>query len=234
MTVIGIVGGMGPEATCDLYLKIIRNTRAEKDQDHFRTIIDSNPKIPDRTTYILGRGPDPRPELIETAKNVEAAGASFIVLPCNTAHYFYKEIQLSVKIPVLHMMDEVAMHLKGKVQRAGIMASTGTIKAGLYEKALSAVNIDCIVPSENSQDKVMKAIYLVKAGEFASARQMALEQAKHLAKAGAQVIIAGCTEIPLILKQGDLEVDIIDATDILAKACVQFAEENPYGGRKAK
>lgn len=225
MKVIGIVGGMGPEATCDLFLKIIKNTPADKDQDHFRVIIDSNPKIPDRTDFIVGQGPDPRPALIETARNVERAGASFLVMPCNTAHYFYEDVRKAVSIPVLHIMDEVARYLKGKVNRAGLLASTGTVRTGLYERALAAVGISLILPDEENQKKVMESIYLVKGGKLAPARQIILEQGKLLAARGAQAVIAGCTEIPLILRQGDLDVEVVDATDILAKACVRFACE---------
>ncbi|MGI6620538.1 MAG: aspartate/glutamate racemase family protein [Bacillota bacterium] len=223
MKTIGIVGGMGPEATCDLYLKIIRNTPAEKDQDHFRVIIDSNPKIPDRTAFIIGQGPDPRPILIETARNAERAGASFLAMPCNTAHYFHEDVKEAVSIPVLHMMDEVASYLKGKVDQVGILASAGTLRTGLYEKALSAVGITAIAPGEDDQKRVMESIYLVKAGKLEPAREIILEQGKLLADRGAQAVIAGCTEIPLILKQGDLAVEVVDATDILAKACVRFA-----------
>lgn len=226
MKLIGIVGGMGPEATCDLYLKIIRNTPANNDQDHIRTIIDSNPKIPDRTAFIVGQGPDPRPLLVETAKNVEKAGACFLVLPCNTAHYFHKDVQEAVGIPVLHMMEEVARYLKGKVDQVGILATSGTLRTGLYEKALSAVGIKPIVPGEDDQEKVMESIYLVKAGNLERGREIILEQGRQLAARGAQAVIAGCTEIPLILKQGDLDVHVVDATEILAKACVRFACES--------
>lgn len=225
MKVIGIAGGMGPQATCDLYMKVIQHTPAEKDQDHFRVIIDSNPKIPDRTAYILGKGEDPRPNLIETARNVEKAGASFIAIPCNTAHYFYKDVQGNVGIPVLHMMKEVALHLKGKVQTAALLATSGTLKIGLYRDALSAAGIDTIVPGKEGQKQVMESIYLVKSGKFERARELIIEQGKALSALGAEVVIAGCTEIPLILKQGDLDIDVIDATDVLAKACVRFALE---------
>ncbi len=225
MKVIGIAGGMGPQATCDLYMKIIQHTPAEKDQDHLRVIIDSNPKIPDRTAYILGKGEDPRPYLIETACNVEKAGASFIVIPCNTAHYFHKDVQAKVGIPVLHMMNEVALHLKGKIKKAGILATSGTLKIGLYSEALSAEGIDTIVPGEKSQGQVMESIYLVKSGKVERARELIIEQGKALSARGADVVIAGCTEIPLILKQGDLDIDVIDATDVLARACVKFALE---------
>jgi len=99
--IIGILGGMGPEATLDLFHKIIKLTYAEKDQDHLRIIIDNNPKIPDRTDAISGTGKDPLPKLIVTAQILEKAGADFIIIPCNTAHYFISEIQQSIKIPIL-------------------------------------------------------------------------------------------------------------------------------------
>lgn len=220
---IGILGGMGPEATCDLFLKIIKSTPARKDQDHIRVIIDSNPEIPDRTAYILGKGTDPRPYLIATAKNVEKAGASFIAIPCNTAHYFYDDIRSAVSIPVLHIMEEVARSVKGKVKKAGLLASTGTVKTGLYERALNEVGIEMTVPDGRDQDKVMEAIYLVKAGKLEEAKAIALEQGKLLVSQGVEVVIAGCTEIPLILRDGDLPVTVIDATKILAEACVREA-----------
>ncbi|GAH53208.1 unnamed protein product, partial [marine sediment metagenome] len=106
--IIGILGGMGPEATVDLFHKIIKFTPAKKDQDHFRIIIDNNPKIPDRTAAILGKGEDPLPALQETARNLEKAGVDFIIIPCNTAHYFLPQIQKSVNIPVLNMIEETA------------------------------------------------------------------------------------------------------------------------------
>jgi aspartate racemase len=225
MAIIGVAGGMGPEATCDLYMKIIRSTPARKDQDHLRVIIDSNPKIPDRTAYILGTGEDPRPYLIETARNVEKAGASFIVLPCNTAHYFHRDVQENVNVPVLHIMEEVAKYLEGKVRKAGLLATTGTLKTGLYEEALSRVGIETILPGEEGQGKVMEAIYQVKAGQADKARKLILEQARGLEAYGAEAVIAGCTEIPLILRQGDLGIEVVDATYVLAQACVRLAME---------
>ncbi|HET6780529.1 MAG TPA: amino acid racemase, partial [bacterium] len=106
--VIGVLGGLGPWATLDLFEKILTLTPAAKDQDHLRLIIDNNPKIPDRSPAILGTGEDPTPALVETARNLERAGADFIVIPCNTAHFFYDAVRRAVSIPVLHIMDEVA------------------------------------------------------------------------------------------------------------------------------
>jgi len=221
--IIGILGGMGPEATADLFLKIIKSTPAEKDQDHLRVIIDSNPIIPDRTAYLLGKGEDPRPYLISTAKNVEKTGASFIAIPCNTAHYFYKDIQAAVSIPVLHIMKEVGKVLSGKVHKVGLLASTGTVRTKLYDETLAEFGIETLVPREQEQKEVVDAIYLIKAGKLERAREIALKYGEILASRGAEAVIAGCTEIPLVLKEGDLDVSVIDATKILAEACVRLA-----------
>lgn len=221
--VIGILGGMGPEATCDLFMKIIKNTPAEKDQDHVRVLIDSNPAIPDRTAFIMGKGEDPRPLLISTAKNLEKMGASFLAMPCNTAHYFYEDIKKEVSIPVVHMMEEVSRVLSGKVKKAGLLATTGTLRTHLYERALSKENISVLVPEDPDQERVMKAIYLVKGHNLGDARTIILEEGRKLADRGAEVVIAGCTEIPLILHDGDLSVKVLDATEVLARACVEYA-----------
>jgi len=221
--VIGIVGGMGPEATADLFLKIVKSTPARKDQEHLRIVVDNNPEIPDRTAYILGKGPDPRPLLVATAKNVERMGASLLAIPCNTAHYFHADIQAAVNVPVLHIMREVAVRLKGSVQRVGLLASTGTLKTRLYEDALRESGIETIVPDGLDQEEVMDAIYSVKAGDLSKGRELALKQGARLVASGAQAVIAGCTEIPLVLRSGDLEAPVVDATLVLAERCVKMA-----------
>ena len=221
--VIGIIGGMGPLATADLFQKIVESTPAKRDQDHPRIVIDNNPEIPDRTAYILSKGADPRPLLIATARNVERMGASFLAIPCNTAHYFHADIQAAVNIPVLHIMKEVAKHLSGKVKKAGILASTGTLQTRLYEDSMHHAGIEALVPSGSDQDQVMEAIYGVKAGDLAKGRELALRCGQRLVSMGAEAVIAGCTEIPLVLHEGDLVVPVIDATRILAAACVREA-----------
>lgn len=221
--VVGIIGGMGPLATADLFLKIIRNTPARCDQEHLRIVIDNNPGIPDRTAYVVGKGADPRGLLVETARNVESMGASFLAIPCNTAHFFHADIQAAVKVPVLHIMKEVACYLHGKVKTAGILASTGTLKTRLYEDGLAAMGMTAVVPSGHDQEEVMDCIYGVKAGDLVKSRELALRSGEKLVSMGAQAVIAGCTEIPLVLHEGDLKVPVIDATQILAEACVREA-----------
>ena len=225
--IIGILGGMGPEATIDLFYKIIKSTPAEKDQDHLRIIIDNNPKIPDRTAAILGKGKDPLPALQEAARNLEKAGADFIIISCNTAHYFLPLIQESVKIPILNMIEEAAKETQQRIpqiKKVGLLASIGIYKTEIYHQHFKKFNIEVTSPEEKDKEEVMKAIYAVKAGNLSEGiKKSILKIAQELINKGAEVIIAGCTEIPLILKEGDVSVPIIDPTQILAKATVQKA-----------
>jgi len=225
--IIGILGGMGPEATIDLFYKIIKLTPAEKDQDHLRIIIDNNPKIPDRSAAILGKGKDPLPALQETAKNLEKAGANFIIIPCNTAHYFLPSIQESVKIPVLNMIEETAKETQKRnssIKKTGLLASIGTYKAEIYNKYFKKYNIEVISPEEKDKEEVMRVIYAVKAGNLSEeVKKSIISIAQKLIDKGAEAIITGCTEIPLILKEEDVSVSIIDPTQILAKAAVKKA-----------
>jgi len=226
--IIGILGGMGPEATVDLFYKIIKFTPAEKDQDHLRIIIDNNPKIPDRTAAILGKGEDPLSALRETAQNLEKAGADFIIIPCNTAHYFLSSIQESVNIPVLNMIEETAKETKKRIpqiKKVGLLASAGVYEAKIYHQHFKKFNIEVISPEEKGKEKVMKVIYAVKAGDLSEeVKKNIISIAQKLIDKGAEAIIAGCTEIPLILKEGDVSAPIIDPTQVLAKAAVQKAK----------
>ena len=225
---IGILGGMGPEATIDLFYKIIKFSPAEKDQDHLRLIIDNNPKIPDRTAAILGKGEDPLPALQETARNLEKAGANFIIIPCNTAHYFLSQIQKSVKIPILNMIEETAKETQKRIspiQKVGLLASIGIYKTEIYHQHFKKYNIEIISPEEKDKEEVMKVIYAVKAGNLSEKiKKNILKIAQKLIDKRAEAIITGCTEIPLILKEGDIPVPIIDPTQVLAKAAVQKAK----------
>ncbi len=225
--IIGILGGMGPEATIDLFYKIIKFTPAEKDQDHLRIIIDNNPKIPDRTASILGKGEDPLPALRESARNLEKAGADFIVIPCNTAHYFLSSIQKSVKIPILNMIEKAASETQQRIpqiKKVGLLASIGTYKTEIYPQQFKKFNIEVIYPDEKDKEEAMKAIYAVKAGDLSDeVKGNILKIVQKLIDKGAEAIIAGCTEIPLILKEGDVSVPLIDPTQILAKVAIQKA-----------
>jgi len=225
--IIGILGGMGPEATVDLFNKIIKLTPAAKDQDHIRIIIDNNPKIPDRTNAIIGEGKDPLPELISTAKNLEKAGADFIIMPCNTAHYFIPGIQSKVNIPVLNIIQECANHIQKTfpaIKKVCLFASKGTYKTKIYNAFFDKINVDILIPSPSEQEQIMQVIYEVKSGVLTEEmkKQMVDISNKQIRK-GSEAIISGCTEIPLVLKDGDIKIPVIDPTYILAKRSVMAA-----------
>ena len=230
--IIGILGGMGPEATADLYLRIIRATNVKRDQDHPRVIIYSNSKVPDRTTAILEAGPSPLPELIRAGKRLEEAGADFIIIPCNTAHYFIDQLQKELRVPILNMIRLSAGKAEEsypKVRKAGLLASDGTVKSGLYRSAYGVAGIDIMEPSPERQTEVMKAIYqYIKAGNLIDGGLLLHGVAKDLVAAGAEMIICGCTEVSLVLKEGDLTVPILDPLQILAEAAVAEALQKEH------
>ncbi|MEM3824493.1 MAG: amino acid racemase [Candidatus Bathyarchaeia archaeon] len=225
--VIGILGGMGPEATAELFYRIIKETPAKKDQEHVRIIVDNNPKIPDRTAAILGEGESPLPEMVRTAENLEKAGADFIVMPCVTAHYYYNKLQKSVRIPVLNMVELTAKTIAenfSEVKKVGFLGTTGTVKSGIFDKALGKFGVKVIYPLAKSQKMVMEAIYgCIKAGKIFEGRKIVIEEANRLIGAGADAVICGCTEISLVLKNGDVGKPVIDPLQILARNAVMFA-----------
>lgn len=229
--IIGILGGMGPEATAGLYQMIIRATPVEKDQDHFRVIIDSNSKIPDRTPAVLGKGEDPLPTMLETGRNLQKAGADFIIIPCNTAHFFYDQLQAELNIPVLHMIRLSADYLRNSypnVSKVGLLASDGTLKSGLYNESYEKEKIEILVPSHESQKQVMAAIYDdIKRGNLGSGKVKLSLATEELIEAGAEAIICGCTEVSLVLHEGDLSVPVIDPMQILAEKAVSVAGGEP-------
>lgn len=227
--VIGVLGGLGPWATLDLFEKILRLTPAQRDQDHLRLIIDNNPKIPDRSPAILGDGEDPTPALVATARNLQAAGADLIVIPCNTAHAFYDRIAAAVTVPVLHIMEEVARAAKIEVpdlRQVGVLATRAAVAARLYHRAFERVGVEVLVPDAAGQEIVNRAIYAVKAGQMGVDITHGLAQvAQRLITAGVQAIVLGCTELPFVLRAGDVSIPLLDSNLILARAAVRAARE---------
>jgi aspartate racemase len=225
--IIGIIGGLGPEATVDLFRKIIKATPAQYDQEHLRVIIDSNPKTPDRVKAIFENGEDPCPVLIDTAKNLERAGAQLLLIPCNAAHYYYDAIVEAVSIPILHIMEETAAYSRRRfpnVRIFGLLAGSSTVELGLYPKAFERIQGTILNPKPKDQEKVLDCIYRIKAGDLGSSvSDELLAVSENLRAMGAEAIILGCTEVPLVLKDGDSSFPFIDATQCLAEAGVTFA-----------
>ncbi|GAK55738.1 aspartate racemase subfamily protein [Candidatus Vecturithrix granuli] len=225
---VGVLGGMGPDATVTMFQNILRATPAHSDQEHLRLLVYNNPKIPDRTAAICAGGPDPLPALIESARLLERAGVDLIVIPCVTAHYFYDGIQAAITVPVLHIVQETLKFASSQhpdSKKLGLLSTMGTMQTGLFPRFADEWGATVIVPPEEMiQNLVMRAIYRIKAGEFTGEPSALLQQAAtHLIQAGAQAIIAGCTEIPLALRPDDVSVPFLDPMKILAQAVVAQA-----------
>lgn len=227
MKTIGIIGGMGPLATIDLYEKITFNTKAEKDQDHIHIIIDSYPQIEDRTAYILYGGKNPKDKLIESAKRLENAGADALIMPCNTAHFFAKDIEKEVSIPLIHIVKSTAEAIKNKYPKAnkiGLIATTGTLKSGVYANILKDYGYHIIELDERLENDIMDCIYKgVKAGkteEYVPLFQKCVDKVTDM---GADVLIAGCTEIPILVPHIKSKIPVVDATLELALAAINFS-----------
>ena len=224
--IIGILGGMGPAATADFYATLVATTPGASDQDHLRTVIWSDPTIPDRTQALLGDGPDPTPWLLDGSRVLREAGATVIAIPCNTAHAFVPRIADHVGLPIVHMIGEVARHLSAmspRLHTAGLLATTGTVRAGLYQDWLDRFGIRLVLPDGAGQDQeVMTAIRAVKSGRRdGTATALLSRAAQRLTEQGAQAVIAGCTEIPLGLPEDAVDVPLIDPALILARALVR-------------
>ncbi len=225
--IVGVLGGMGPLATGDFYTKLVRLTPAARDQDHLHVIIDSNPQIPDRTAAVLDGGPDPTPELVATARRLKRAGATLIAIPCNSAHAFLGAIRRAVGIPVLDIMDEVAAaaaSLSPAPRAVGLLATSATLRMRLYHDAFDARGIAVLEPAPEEQQRVMAAVHAVKAGDLGPAvRAQVRDVAQALVRRGAQAIVLGCTELPLVAAPEDAPVPFLDGTEILARAAIRAA-----------
>jgi aspartate racemase len=225
--ILGIFGGMGPEATADLYRKIIDLTPAEKDQDHIPTLIYSLPQVPERTESIRNKDLSILPYIIGGVKRLEKAGASFIAIPCNTVHYYYGQMAEAIHIPIIHMIRETVREVEAKqpgARRVGILATAGTLESGLYGTALEDRGLEAIIPEEDVvREKVMQAVFGIKSGQERMAVEGLLADAgRHLADRGAEAIILGCTEIPLVFDPASVDVPVVDATLVLAERAVDM------------
>ena len=223
---IGILGGMGPLATADLFQKIVLLTKADTDREHIRVYIDSNANIPDRTAAILSGGEDPVPEMASALRHLEACGADCIIMPCNTAHYFLPRLQAMTKIPFLSILTAAAEACKAQFpgKTVGILATRGTLAANLYQEALVQAGVPYLVPDAPTQDALMRVIYDgVKAGKGPdSYRADFLTVLEQMSAGGAEVFLLGCTELPLAAEALNIALPTVDPTAELAKASIRF------------
>ncbi len=223
---VGVIGGMGPYATLAFFKSVLDNTPAHKDWDHLRIIIDNNPKIPSRTRAFLFGEDDPVPMMIESAKTLGVAGADFVVLPCNSAHYFLPRVRGSVDVPFIDMVDETckAVIAVGAI-KVGLLAGEVTVRGRLYERRLEGHSIDVLQVSEEQQVLVRSIIEDGKKNAVCDLTRGNMQSLiSELEERGADAIVLGCTELPMAMEGIVTRCVIIDSLDVLAKAVVQEAK----------
>lgn len=223
---VGVIGGVGPAATVCFLDKVVRLTAADRDQDHVDLVVLQHSTIPDRTAFILGSsGDDPGPVMAEDARRLTALGVEFIAVPCNTAHFFTEEVQAASGVPVLSIVDETLDEVvaRGGVDTIALLATSGTLTSGVYQRAAEARGLGVVEPEPDEQARVMSVIYdQVKAGRPADV-PMLTGVAEALLARGAQVAVLGCTELSVVADEAGLLSDprYVDSLDVLARRTVE-------------
>lgn len=235
---LGLIGGLGPAATVDLYDKIVKATPAKNDQEHFKVVIEQNPQIDDRTACLLNGGADPTLAMYNCAKRLQKDGCDYAIIPCNTAHAFLPRLLRHLDIPFIDMQQTMLDAIKakyGEQARVGLMATSGTLRTGIYSQKAEKMGMQMFVPDAEHQERVMSAIYGPKGAKAGFTTGECYEDlysaAEYLVKEhGCNVLILGCTELPLIFHEQDdfdvagQKVAIVDPTATLARKCVEVAE----------
>lgn len=222
---VGIIGGMGPLATADLFTKIINFTDAASDADHIHILIDNNPKTPDRTSAILRGTKSPLPYLVRSAERLQQAGADFLLIPCITSHYFMDALSKEVQVPIVNMIEETAKHLVAQnISKVVVLATDGTRASGVFDAVFSLYGLSILYPNADAQAALMDVIYKgVKAGSKHWDTSFLNAEIERLLVAGAEAVILGCTELPLAAEMYGIAGRLVNPTDILARAAVAYA-----------
>ena len=232
--VVGVLGGLGPEATLDFYAKVLELTPAQRDQEHLHLLIDSNPGVPNRNDAVAGTGPSPGPALAAMAARLEHAGADFLVMVCNAAHAFQAEIKAAVSVPFISLIEETCaatLQAVPGLTTVGVLGSSGCLDTGLYQTAFAERGVTPLVLEGDERDIFMTLLYRIKAGDKSSEVCRVMRAlTDSLVARGAQVIVAGCTEVPLVLTADALPCPLVNSTDVLAQRTVFYAH-NGLGGR---
>ncbi|MEO1249195.1 MAG: amino acid racemase [Pseudomonadota bacterium] len=229
---VGILGGMGPEATVLLMSRIIARTPARDDQDHIPLIVDNNTQVPSRLRALIdGDGPDPGPALVGMARGLQAAGAQALALPCNTAHYYAPLIQAAVKIPFIDMIESTVAAVSERPtgeRRIGILGSPAVQMVGLFDQAFARIGATMLYPDD--QDALLAGINAVKSGTDKRLACQALERAaENLTGQGAELLLIACSELSVIADSMGSDPRVVDTIDVLADGVVAFATSEAGG-----
>ena len=234
---LGVLGGMGPLATADFLVKLVAETPATRDQDHIPYVAWGVPQIPERPAAILHGAASPLPQMLRGIAALKQAGATTIVIACNTAHYWHDDLVREGGLPILHIADAVCDMLAERGITAGsvgLLGTDGTIKAGFFQQRFAACGLGCVVSSREDQDRlVLPAIAAVKAHDLARAHALAVQAVANLLDGGSQAVVLACTETPVAIDYAESPVKArcIDATRALARACVRWHRTAAQSGK---
>jgi aspartate racemase len=226
--IVGVMGGMGPEATVDFMAKVVALTASGRDQDHVHMIVDQDPTVPNRRDAIAGGGEAVTSHLAGMAQRLEEAGADFLVMVCNTAHVMLDGVHKVRGIPFISIIDESIAEIDRRCASAsvvGIMATDGCLDTGIYQRAVEASGRTVVIPDAAGKARLMSLIDAIKAGDKGCEIAAGMESvALSLVDRGAEVIIGGCTEIPIVFEGNDFVVPVISSTNVLAERTIAFAK----------
>ena len=223
MKKLGVIGGLGPMATALFMQMVTEMTEAHVDQEHIEMLIHSCPQIPDRTSFILDHTKaDPKPEMIRVGRNLAEQGVDLIAVPCITSNYFYKELTEGIPVPVIHTIRETYRYLLERgIRTAGLMATSGTIESGLFQKAFASSECRLVLPSDDRQKDVMHLIYQnIKAGRPPEMERFQ-RVSEELRAGGAEVILLGCTELSVIRENHEIGKGYLDVMQLMARCAVK-------------
>ena len=223
---LGILGGMGPAASAEFVNRLIQQTPATCDQEHIPFVLWNNPQVPDRSTSLRNNDNRPLPFLLEGIQILKAARCDLIVIPCNTAHFWYDDM-IRLKVPIVHIVDSVADALRDAGVAAGtigVMGTQATVELGLYQYKLNKAGWTCIVPTKEEMDTLVQpAIDLVKAGDMIKSHAMLMSVVDSLIARGATAVVLGCTEIPLSVREDNRNtIPLVNSIDSLVKAVLKL------------
>ena len=224
---MGVLGGMGPDATVDFMSKVIALTESGRDQDHVHMLVDQDPTVPNRQVAISSGVDDVSPHLADMARRLETAGADFLVMVCNTAHVFLDKAREATRIPFISIIDETVKEIDRRcrdARKVGVMATDGCLDTNIYQQAISASGRSALVPDAANMKILMGQINAIKAGDRGADVRMGMESvARSLLDQGADAIIAGCTEIPIVFQGDGFPVPVVASTYVLATRTVEYA-----------
>ena len=230
---LGVLGGMGPAASAEFMVRLTAQTPATKDQDHIPTILWSDTSVPDRSTSMRNGDNKPLPYLLAGIQGLVSAKCNLIVIPCNTAHLWFNEMekQASWHANIVHIVDSVADALRDVNvidSKIGVMGTQATVELGLYQYRLNKLGWDCIVPTKLEMDTLVQpAIDLIKANQFETAHAMLMTVIHSLIGRGATAVVLGCTEIPLAIRESQQgNIPLINSIDSLVKSAIKQFKRN--------